>query len=264
MIDPTLAAIFLPLLCAHLVIDFLAQTRAEVERKGRLHLPTFAVHAGEHALLAYVLCAGWNLWLLPLLVFAAHFAIDLVKETVQRGFLVTHPEASVRVRLSALVIDQTAHVVSLLLIARLLIDMLPEGESPAPTPMTALLVIASGWIIAARVGGVVVGLATQPYLDELNTASADRPASERPSRGLSRGGQAIGTLERTLIFLLMVMGIEAGVGFLIAAKSIFRFGEIKDAQNRMEAEYIIIGTFLSFAWGVGASWLTMLAMGWVG
>ena len=41
-------------------------------------------------------------------------------------------------------------------------------------------------------------------------------------------------------------GQFAGVGFLVAAKSIFRFGELKDSENRKQAEYIIIGTFTSF------------------
>ncbi len=47
------------------------------------------------------------------------------------------------------------------------------------------------------------------------------------------------------------------MGFFIAAKSIFRFGELKDHENRMEAEYITIGTMLSFSWGVAYNaWLT--------
>jgi len=57
----------------------------------------------------------------------------------------------------------------------------------------------------------------------------------------------------------------AGVGFLFAAKSIFRFGELKDPAHRMEAEYIIIGTLMSFGYGVLLAYLTraMLALTWV-
>ena len=261
MNETLLAAVFVPLLAAHLVIDFLVQTRTEVERKSRLHLPTFVIHGVEHAALAYVLVGAWGLWLLPLLVFVAHGLIDLVKESLQRGFLTTRPEASVHIRLSALILDQLAHVVSLLIITRLMQEVIPEGADLAPTVMTGVLILASGWIVTARVGGFVVGFATQPFLDELTAAAEARPTSDRPARGLTRGGQTIGVLERTLIFLLVVMGFETGVGFLIAAKSIFRFGELKDSQNRMEAEYIIIGTLLSFAWGVGGAWLTMMGIG---
>ncbi len=49
-----------------------------------------------------------------------------------------------------------------------------------------------------------------------------------------------------VIFVFILSGQFAGVGFLVAAKSIFRFGELKDSENRKQAEYVIIGTFTSF------------------
>ena len=48
-------------------------------------------------------------------------------------------------------------------------------------------------------------------------------------------------MERILVMLLVLMEQPNGIGFLIAAKSILRFGEIKDANQRKVAEYIIIG-----------------------
>lgn len=48
----------------------------------------------------------------------------------------------------------------------------------------------------------------------------------------------------------------SAIGFLIAAKSVFRFGELSDRANRLEAEYITIGTLLSFAIGVAVSMAT--------
>jgi len=47
----------------------------------------------------------------------------------------------------------------------------------------------------------------------------------------------------------VLAGYPGGIGWLIAAKSIFRFGELKDPAQRMEAEYIIIGTLMSFVLG---------------
>ena len=38
----------------------------------------------------------------------------------------------------------------------------------------------------------------------------------------------------------------SGIGFLIAAKSILRFSDIKNAEDRKEAEYILPGTMVSF------------------
>jgi hypothetical protein len=61
---------------------------------------------------------------------------------------------------------------------------------------------------------------------------------------------------RFLIYLFVLSGQLAGVGFLVAAKSVFRFGELKEHHNRLEAEYITIGTLMSFSWGLAASLIT--------
>jgi hypothetical protein len=96
-----------------------------------------------------------------------------------------------------------------------------------------------------------------PLLKEIAQAG-DHAASEDIvlSRGLKKGGKIIGQLERAIIFLLVLAGRPEGVGFLIAAKSIFRFGEIKDFKQRQEAEYIIIGTFMSFGYGLLIAFIT--------
>lgn len=60
--------------------------------------------------------------------------------------------------------------------------------------------------------------------------------------------------------LLILMNQPAGVGFLITAKSILRFGDVKDSRSRKATEYIIIGTFMSFGWGLLVSALTQLAV----
>jgi len=59
-----------------------------------------------------------------------------------------------------------------------------------------------------------------------------------------------------LIFLFVSLGQPASIGFLVAAKSIFRFGELKDRGNRMEAEYITIGSLMSFGWAITTGYLT--------
>ena len=65
-------------------------------------------------------------------------------------------------------------------------------------------------------------------------------------------------LERALVFLFIMMDQPAAVGFLITAKSIFRFGDIREHRQMMLAEYIIIGTLMSFAYGIFLSYLTKI------
>ena len=50
------------------------------------------------------------------------------------------------------------------------------------------------------------------------------------------------------------MGQPEGVGLLMAAKSILRFGAVKD--DRALSEYVIIGTLASFGWAMLAGYGT--------
>lgn len=63
---------------------------------------------------------------------------------------------------------------------------------------------------------------------------------------LTNAGRYIGILERLLVLIFILVGRWEGVGFLIATKSVFRFGDLKESQDRKLTEYILIGTFLSF------------------
>jgi hypothetical protein len=73
-------------------------------------------------------------------------------------------------------------------------------------------------------------------------------ASEADLRdGLKHAGRYIGWLERFLILTFVLMEQVPSIGFLIAAKSVFRIGEVKNPAQRKLAEYILIGTLLSFA-----------------
>jgi hypothetical protein len=64
----------------------------------------------------------------------------------------------------------------------------------------------------------------------------------------------IGTIERWLILVFILLGRYEVIGFLIAAKSIIRFGN----DNRNETEYFLAGTLLSIAIAVGCGLLTRI------
>lgn len=64
--------------------------------------------------------------------------------------------------------------------------------------------------------------------------------------------------------MLILTGKAEGVGFLIAAKSILRLRDISTDEDRHVAEYIIIGTFLSFGWGMLVALLTAKAISYWG
>jgi hypothetical protein len=48
-----------------------------------------------------------------------------------------------------------------------------------------------------------------------------------------------------LIVIFVTTNQFSAIGFLIAAKSVFRFGEAKEGGNK-KAEYFLLGTLVSF------------------
>ena len=66
----------------------------------------------------------------------------------------------------------------------------------------------------------------------------DRPSMPPPAQV----GATIGVLERLLIVTLLLVGAEAAIGFVIAAKTIARFRLLDD---RDFAEYYLLGTLAS-------------------
>jgi len=90
--------------------------------------------------------------------------------------------------------------------------------------------------------------------------AAVRDYTELPqvtNRGLPQGGKLIGQFERLLILLFVLVGSVSGVGFLLTAKSVFRFGDIKEDATHKRAEYYLIGTLASFAFGLTVSYVAI-------
>ena len=53
-------------------------------------------------------------------------------------------------------------------------------------------------------------------------------------------------MERLFVFAFVISGHWEAIGFMLAAKSIFRFGDLKDSKDRKLTEYVLIGTMISF------------------
>ena len=121
-----------------------------------------------------------------------------------------------------------------------------QGLWGGMAPLPALFAALAGAILATRAGGFAIGLLMAPY------------AAAVPAEGLPGAGRLIGLLERGLIFALVLLGQPEGVGLLMAAKSILRFGAVKD--DRALSEYVIIGTLASFGWALLIAYGTVALM----
>ena len=218
------------LLSAHFVADFALQSDGMAVAKRRP-----GVMAG-HILIVVATTAvaiGWLDWPLLGLLAITHFAMDAIKIYWLKPTL------------GAFAIDQTAHfaVIAALVFAfpgaadRGIWTLLPATLQP----LFYVAMLATGATIAVTVtGGIVIGKA----LEQIATQEI------KDMKGLPDGGTYIGWLERALTLLFVAIDQPAAVGLLLAAKSILRFGDIKDTTDRARAEYIMIGTFLSVGWAL--------------
>lgn len=65
--------------------------------------------------------------------------------------------------------------------------------------------------------------------------------------GLERAGTFIGIFERAMVTVLVFVSAYDAIGIVLAAKSIARFGQLRD---RKFAEYYLIGTLASMSFAL--------------
>ena len=255
VVEPQFWAIFIPLFSAHILGDFLLQTDAWVKRKK--YLPVLLKHVLVLGVLSYVLVGILRAWQLALVVFISHALIDAIKTRSEHD------------NLFVFLLDQCVHILILILAAALVVrwQLYPDDglwlRWFGPGYLDFLIFI-TGAEVCVYVGGFVVGYGVAPLLAKIEARDAhDEERGDMgavQSRGFEEGGRIIGYLERALIFILVIANQAGAIGFLIAAKSVLRFGEVSQRENRMEAEYIIIGTLLSFTFGLLIAFTTKYLM----
>lgn len=219
----------LALVSAHFIADFLLQPDWLQQRKTRLW--AIAMHAAFVAGLSYLFLQQWAAWGLPVFVFVAHAVIDAVKQRCPdtwRSFCV----------------DQVFHLAATVFIF-LLCESLGWVDAFDGAGLD-WMVLVGGFSLAVHGAGFLIGKVAGKLQEENGLAEK--------MNGLENGGKLIGQLERTLIFLFIMIGHPSGIGFLVAAKSILRFSEAKEDQKL--AEYVLIGTLLSFGLAIAAAALT--------
>ena len=210
---------FTALLFAHVLADFVLQSGWMVDNKRR----PAAMLAHVAIVLAAAMAATGSADPALLGLAAAHLCIDAAKTFSGRRGLVPF------------MADQAAHLASLAALARFVPDLWAEGLWSGLVAAPAWLAAAAGLILTTRAGAFAVGFLMEPW-------AGDMP------EGLAGAGRAIGMLERGLVYILVLSGQTPAIGFLIAAKSVLRFGTVGD--DRKISEYVIVGTLASFGWGI--------------
>ena len=217
---------FVKLLLAHLIGDFLLQPRRAIIAKQAKKARSWFLylHILIHFSLTLLILWDLGMWKAAGIIALSHLGIDLLKLYTAHWF---------RNQAIPFVLDQLAHIAVLYAVA-----MYPEGWAMAVSwladanwpLLTALCFITypSAFLIA----NLLEGMGSQIPADH---------------KSLPQAGTYIGILERLFVFLFILLDRWEAIGLLIAAKSVFRFNDLRESNNRKWTEYILIGTLLSFA-----------------
>jgi hypothetical protein len=212
----TLNSVFLPLLTGHLVADFWLQPGSWVQHKrengwksGKLIL-----HAGLASILPVIFTFQLSLWWFFPVIFTLHFITDIFKSKLKDT-------------IPAFLADQLLHMAVLWILAIYVTD------STISENAATFWIYAVGFVLVTKPMGIFTGMF-------LNAVIPDKNKKNR--HDISAW---IGILERILILIFILVGQFAAIGFLIAAKSIFRFNDTREDGN-IKAEYFLLGTLVSF------------------
>ncbi|MDN3585266.1 DUF3307 domain-containing protein [Pedobacter aquatilis] len=218
--------ILIKIIIAHLIGDFFLQPNSWVrdKEKNKLKSGELYKHVAVHVGLIFLVFLSFGVWKLALCIGILHFIIDAGKSVLQ-----TKKNARF-----LFFIDQIFHFSSIVLIWHFFykgyLDISYINDIKT-------WVFIAGILFLTMPTSIIMKVIIAKWLPE---------SDDESPKSLQNAGKYIGILERTLILVFIVTNHFEAVGFLLAAKSIFRFGDLKEAHDLKLTEYVLIGTLLSF------------------
>lgn len=221
--------LLLKFLAAHFLGDFVFQTKKMVLNKHKTLY--FAGHITIHAVLMCMFLANDHMWWAILVVTIVHALFDWLKLKL-----------SSKIKAPILFIaDQMVHIATIIAVL-MIFSTLEISFDFINKPRIWLVLLAI--ILVTQVTAVLIRILLSPYQQHKKVQEYSVQITNE--KVLFNAGKYIGILERLFIFGFVVANFWEGIGFLLAAKSIFRFGDLNNAKERHLTEYVLIGTFLSF------------------
>ncbi|KAF2516535.1 DUF3307 domain-containing protein [Flavobacterium foetidum] len=218
--------LFLKLFLAHLLGDFIWQpNKWVIDKEHKKHKSVYLyIHILLHGILAAILAGEISFIPYAILIAVTHGIIDLIKLNFQKS----------KTKRTWFVVDQIAHVLVLIGIA-----LLYEKESiPNFWANDEFWVFLTGILLLTKPTSIFIKTIISMWAPESQNSHQDN--------SLIAAGNYIGILERLFVFGFIITNHFEAIGFLLAAKSIFRFGDLKEAKDRKLTEYVLIGTLISF------------------
>lgn len=223
---------FLKFLLAHILGDFVFQSEKWVKDKEekKVRSTKLYLHIGIHAFLLLLIFL-FNLkiyWFGFLLIITSHYAIDLMKLYLQTK----------KTKRIWFFIDQVLHLFVLIIASSIYVDF---SLSTLNIITEKNVLLAVFLLLVVFVSAIIIKLIITQWNPEKKKENDD---------SLAKAGRYIGILERLFVFTFVITNHWEGIGFLLAAKSVFRFGDLTSSKDRKLTEYILIGTLLSFGFAI--------------
>lgn len=218
--------LFIKLLLAHLLGDFIWQPNSWVaDKEAKKYKSVYLyLHILLHGILAALLAGEIQFIPYAFLIAISHGIVDLIKLSFQKS----------TTKRTWFVADQIAHILILIGIVFLYenktIELLWFGNQ--------------FWILIT--GLLFITKPTSIFIKTIISIWSPEDTDSHTGNSLASAGNYIGILERLFVFGFILTGHFEAIGFLLAAKSIFRFGDLKEAKDRKLTEYVLIGTLISF------------------
>lgn len=212
----TLNSFFLPMLTGHLIADFWLQPDTWVKHKKENGWKSkkLILHAGLASFLPVLFTFHLSLWWFFPVIFALHFVTDIFKSKIKDS-------------IPAFLADQLLHIAVLWILA------FYGTDSTISEIAASFWIYVAGFVLVTNPTGIFTGMF-------LNALIPSKNKKNKPDISAW-----IGILERILILIFILAGQFTAIGFLIAAKSIFRFNDTRE-DGKIQAEYFLLGTLISF------------------
>ena len=225
------------LLIAHLLGDFFLQPEAWIKDKTQKKFRSgwLYIHAVIHGVLSLLLVWDISFWWGALIISFTHLLIDGLKMTFQHS----------RNDRLFFFIDQMFH---LLIIGVLWCVWTGAYVDPRSIFNPQVLLYFAAMMVVTTPASIFIKIMISRWMPF---------KGEQENSSLESAGKYIGMLERLFVLAFILTGHWEGIGFLIAAKSIFRFGDIKESEGLKLTEYFMIGTLLSFGIAILTGLITL-------
>lgn len=218
--------ILIKLILAHLIGDFFLQPDSWVKEKEKRKLksPKLYLHVLIHIVLLFIILWDLSQWPIILIVGLSHFAIDALKLMLQNK----------KTKRLLFFLDQLLHLIVIVVVYWIFIanDISLDSIFTDNT----LILLTAIIFLTLPVSIIMKSIFLKWNISKLTEGN----------ESLKDAGKYIGILERILVFVFVILDHWEAVGFLITAKSVFRFGDLKESKERKLTEYILIGTLISF------------------